>query len=144
MAVHIKEQLANSPSKSRPISKNEIKPSNNQSRHSETNNATDTDTHNPLSTAQVLTKIKQKLTHEFVYPAVARRMGWQGRVLLGFQVDASGNIHQVHIKQSSGYALLDDSAVSALSRIGSITIQKVGSFIGALQLEIPVIYRLEG
>lgn len=97
-----------------------------------------------ITSASVLSEIRQKLSHQFVYPVLARRMGWQGRVLLGFQLDASGAIHKVHIKQSSGHAILDNSAMATLNRIGSITVQKLGGFIGAWQLEIPVIYRLEG
>lgn len=99
---------------------------------------------NQLSSAQVLTAVKQQLNQHFVYPLIARRMGWQGRVLLGFHIDASGSIHRVHIKQSSGYAILDSSAMAALNRIGTVTVKKIEGLIGTWQLEIPIIYRLEG
>lgn len=96
------------------------------------------------SSASVLTEIRQKLTQHFVYPVMARRMGWQGHVLLGFQIDGAGSIQRVHVKRSSGYAILDDSAMAALHKIGKIAIRTGLSLNGNRQLEIPVIYRLEG
>lgn len=101
-------------------------------------------TQNQLNSAQVLTMIRQKLTQHFVYPVMARRMGWQGRVLLGFQLDHGGSIQKVHIKKSSGYAILDNSAMVALNKIGKITLQASDILNGNWQLEIPIIYRLEG
>ena len=97
-----------------------------------------------ISSAKVMTEIRQKLTQHFVYPIMARRLGWQGQVLLGFQIDHGGSIQKVHIKQSSGYAILDDSAITALNKIGKIAVQAGGMLNGIWQLEIPIIYRLEG
>lgn len=96
------------------------------------------------SGASVLARLHKKLAQRFVYPLLARRMGWQGRVLLGFRVDGSGSIQHVRIKQSSGYAVLDDSAMAALLKIGKIAIQTGATLPGSRQLEIPIIYRLEG
>lgn len=45
------------------------------------------------------------------YPLLARRMGAQGIVLLRVHVRADGSVAEAEIKQSSGSALLDDSAL---------------------------------
>lgn len=45
------------------------------------------------------------------YPLVARRMGWQGRVVLDVEVLADGTSGAVALKESSGHKILDDSAV---------------------------------
>lgn len=49
------------------------------------------------------------------YPMVARRMGWQGRVVLNVEVLASGLPGQVRLHQSSGHDVLDNAAVRAVS-----------------------------
>ena len=49
------------------------------------------------------------------YPMVARRMGWQGKVVLNVEVLASGLPGQIKLHQSSGYDVLDNAAVRAVS-----------------------------
>lgn len=44
------------------------------------------------------------------YPAIARRRGWEGTVLLRVRVDEHGRPREVAIERSSGHALLDRSA----------------------------------
>ena len=45
---------------------------------------------------------------------VARRMGWQGRVVLNVEVLASGLPGQVKLHQSSGHDVLDNAALQAV------------------------------
>ena len=45
------------------------------------------------------------------YPGQAIRMGYQGTVTLQITVDASGTVSDVLVKKSSGYKILDDSAL---------------------------------
>jgi len=49
------------------------------------------------------------------YPMVARRMGWQGRVVLNVEVLASGLPGQIKLHQSSGHDVLDSAAIKAVS-----------------------------
>lgn len=93
---------------------------------------------------RVLSRIRNHLNQYFVYPLLARREGWQGRVLLGFSVEADGAIRNIHVAAGSGYSILDNSAVSALSQINSLT--EVGSWLRGqrLDLQMPVIFRLQG
>ena len=48
------------------------------------------------------------------YPMVARRMGWQGRVVLNVEVLASGSPGQIKLQQSSGHDVLDNAAMQAV------------------------------
>lgn len=98
---------------------------------------------NQLAYTQVLSHIKQQLANNFIYPHLARRQGWQGKVLLVFTVNTSGNIQNIHIKQSSGYALLDNSAVEALNKLGKLPLQQELQLSSNTQFELPVIYRLQ-
>jgi len=48
------------------------------------------------------------------YPLMARMRGYEGMVLLAVQVLTDGRAGEVRIKKSSGYALLDQSALNAV------------------------------
>jgi TonB family protein len=49
-----------------------------------------------------------------VYPAVARRCGWEGTVLLELRVLADGRVAEVSVADSSGHEALDEAAVRAV------------------------------
>lgn len=49
-----------------------------------------------------------------IYPVLARRMGWQGRVVLNVEVTASGWPGQIKLQQSSGHDVLDNTALQAV------------------------------
>ncbi len=49
------------------------------------------------------------------YPRIARRRGWQGEVLLHVSVSESGRVVSADIEQSSGYGILDDTAIQQVS-----------------------------
>ncbi|MBI1886823.1 MAG: TonB family protein [Nitrosomonadales bacterium] len=49
------------------------------------------------------------------YPMVARRMGWQGKVVLNVEVLANGLPGQIKLHQSSGHDVLDNAAIKAVS-----------------------------
>jgi protein TonB len=48
------------------------------------------------------------------YPVIARMRGYEGLVLLAVEVLTDGRAGEVRIKKSSGYALLDQSALNAV------------------------------
>lgn len=50
------------------------------------------------------------------YPSEARRRRETGTVLLGLLVDVDGTVTDRRIEQSSGFGLLDEAALTALSR----------------------------
>jgi len=49
-----------------------------------------------------------------VYPRVARRRNYQGMVLLDVRVTAQGTVAEVKVARSSGYSVLDRSALSSV------------------------------
>ncbi len=50
------------------------------------------------------------------YPHSARRRGWEGDVLLRVDVSSSGKVLSAHIETSSGYGILDDTALQTVSK----------------------------
>lgn len=93
-------------------------------------------------TLNIAARVNLELARHFHYPAQAVRRGWQGTVTLGFRVSVDGVIENLHIAQSSGYALLDRAALGALGKVHAIALDS-GTLRAALDLQLPVIYRLE-
>lgn len=58
----------------------------------------------------ILKRIKDK------YPDRARRMGWEGKVLLSFVVLENGSINNVKVVNSSGFRILDNSAKEVIEK----------------------------
>jgi protein TonB len=82
--------------------------------------------------------IRDKILKNINYPDMARRMGWQGKVLLSFIITADGSVREFKIIQSSGFTILDKSAIE--------TVKDTAPFPkppGEARLVIPIIYRLE-
>ena len=91
--------------------------------------------------AKLLTQIKTKFTKSFDYPRIAQRKGWQGKVLLAFNINKLGNISGIQIKDSSGYVVLDQAAHLSLSKIKKITIND-WPFNMKQAFKLPIIYKL--
>ena len=72
----------------------------------------------PASESLVLPKSEAKHLNnpKPVYPALSRRLGEQGNVRLSVLILADGKVGDVRLKQSSGYARLDQSAMQAVRR----------------------------
>lgn len=92
--------------------------------------------------AMILSYLRLTLDLQKTYPPLAHRYGWQGDVLLAFHIDSSGAIQNVHVMHSSGYTLLDQSAVNALRRVGSIPTMADWPGDDITDLELPVSYQL--
>ena len=58
--------------------------------------------------------IRDKILQRVTYPPLARRMGWQGKVVLSFVINPNGTIKEPLVAQGSGHEILDQSALEAL------------------------------
>lgn len=76
-----------------------------------------------------------------VYPAMSRRLGESGRVMLDVYVLPDGTPSKVSVHKTSGYPRLDDSAVEAVKR-WRFTPGKRGGEAIAMPVIIPVIFDL--
>ena len=84
------------------------------------------------------------LARYFDYPELARRRGWEGRVMLAVKVASDGQLQQIRVARSSGFAILDDSALQSLRQVDRLS--EAATLLNGRQLamQIPVIYRLQG
>ncbi len=87
-------------------------------------------------------KIQTQLDRYLVYPRIARLRGWEGKVILGLRLTKNGKFEKIKIMESSGYSLLDNTALEALNKLNENT-----THISWLQgyntdLLLPVVYQL--
>lgn len=75
------------------------------------------------------------------YPRRARQLGFEGTVLLRVWVNPSGGVDRAEIAASSGYAVLDDSALSAVKGWRFKAARQGGQPVAAL-VQVPVRFAL--
>jgi protein TonB len=77
------------------------------------------------------------------YPALARRQGLQGTVVLHVLVDETGHAGKVHLQRSSGARLLDAAALAAVRDWHFVPARR-GDTALAAWVEVPVRFSLVG
>lgn len=75
------------------------------------------------------------------YPAVARRNGWEGTVLLDVRISTQGTVQRLTLAQSTGHAVLDAAASTAV-RQWRFTPARVGGRALASTVRVPIVFRL--
>ncbi len=86
-----------------------------------------------------LSAIREAILSYLRYPPVARRMGWEGTVRVRFTLTPEGKVEDLEVEESSGYRILDESALRAvLKASGSFPKPK-----REVTLVIPIVFKLE-
>jgi protein TonB len=85
-----------------------------------------------------LSLISQIIQNNITYPYIARKMGWEGKVLISFVLTKEGKVNFLIIERSSGYKVLDENAID--------TIKKVSKYFPLppldVKIKIPISYKL--
>jgi protein TonB len=76
------------------------------------------------------------------YPAISRRMGEQGRVMLRVHVEINGMPTSVAVRTSSGYERLDQAALEAVRRWKFVP-AKLGDKTVAAYVVVPIAFNLK-
>jgi len=92
--------------------------------------------------AKIRRQIQLNIGEHFIYPRVAQRNGWQGRVDLKFKVNLNGKISAITIIKSSGYKVLDKAATTTLSRIEKLSKTAPNNSTYSIDMQLPIIYQL--
>ncbi len=50
------------------------------------------------------------------YPLIARKKGWEGRVIIQAEIDSQGNVSEIKVLKSSGFKVLDDASLETLKK----------------------------
>lgn len=78
-----------------------------------------------------------------VYPAMAQRLGEQGKVVLHVFVEAAGRASRIEVKDGSGSPRLDQAAVDAVWRWQFIPARRGAEAVGAWVV-VPIAFNLKG
>lgn len=81
--------------------------------------------------------IRDAIQQTIAYPATARRMGWEGKVVVAFQLLSDGSVRDVRVVQGSGHAALDRGAIDAVRNASPFPRSPVEA-----EVITPVVYRL--
>lgn len=81
--------------------------------------------------------IKNSIQNKISYPRMARKMGWQGKVIISFIVCKDGSVKDIQIIESSGFKALDKNAMEVIRKVAPFPKPPV-----AAEIIIPVIYKL--
>lgn len=76
------------------------------------------------------------------YPMVARRMGWQGRVILNVEVLAEGACGVVGVLHSSGHEVLDNAAMNTVKNWRFVPAKRAGRVV-TQWFKVPIVFSLE-
>lgn len=87
--------------------------------------------------------IQKRITENLTYPATAKQAGFQGTVKLSLHLSYLGNLLGAVVKDSSGYKILDDNAVSIATSISSYPPFPPSIKQTELWVDVPIIYQLD-
>ena len=77
------------------------------------------------------------------YPALSRRLGEEGKVVLRVFVEADGRPSSIEVSTGSGFSRLDQAALSAVGRWKFVPAKRGAENIGAWVL-VPILFNLRG
>ncbi len=83
--------------------------------------------------------IREMVMAHLRYPLIARRMGWEGTVIIKFRLYPDGAIRDMRVERSSGFELLDKNTVKVIASLSSRFPRPRKPVV----VVIPVTYRLE-
>ncbi|RKX61484.1 MAG: hypothetical protein DRP29_00155 [Thermodesulfobacteriota bacterium] len=86
-----------------------------------------------------LSIIRNLIRQYLKYPYMARKMGWEGKVIVSFMLNPNGGIENLKIEKSSNYKVLDKEALKAVKRASKLfPIPPVN-----VKVKVPILFRLE-
>lgn len=82
--------------------------------------------------------IRNIVQKKLSYPGIARKMGWEGKVVISFIVCLDGQVRDIVVREGSGIELLDKNAIAAVRNASPFPKPPVEA-----QLIMPVSYSLD-
>lgn len=77
------------------------------------------------------------------YPAIAKRRGWEGTVVLRFDLDEYGIPHELRVERSSGFDVLDHAALAYVNNWKFRPAHRNGEAIATPNVKFPISFTLQ-
>lgn len=76
------------------------------------------------------------------YPKIARKRGWQGKVILDLKIDSNGNVLSAKVRDSSGHAVLDKEALKMAKKAAPFPKPPLALQSQSFNITVPVSFKL--
>ena len=93
-------------------------------------------------TRGIRSSVKPVKTEHPPFPRFAREQGWEGTVILRLVIDRDGHVSSAEPRESSGYPLLDESAVQSVQQWTFLP-AKNGEFPITAIVDLPIRFDLD-
>ncbi|MDP3042647.1 MAG: TonB family protein [Candidatus Omnitrophota bacterium] len=93
--------------------------------------------------SEYMLRITKRIQDNLVYPWAAKQGQMQGLVRLDLLLNSMGALLEVKVKQSSGYSIFDEDAVSMVKKISPYPPFPAELNQKELRVVIPIVYKLE-
>jgi len=87
-------------------------------------------------------KVGRQIALAKIYPGFAKKMGYQGKILVAFRINRDGEISSLSVSKSSGYKILDEAALETVKEAGPYPAIPNELNKKFLKLKIPISYAL--
>lgn len=87
--------------------------------------------------------IQNRIAQSIAYPEQARKYGWQGTVKLALHILNDGTLTNVALRESSGYDLFDEDAVTTAKNLAPYSAFPSNLDLQDMTVTIPIVYSLD-
>jgi len=92
--------------------------------------------------ASFLAALAEQIDRKKFYPRASRRRGEQGTVVIGFVIERDGDLTGLRVQTSSGFARLDQAALSTLAKVSPFHPIPHSLGLERLPISVPIAFTL--
>jgi pilus assembly protein CpaC len=97
----------------------------------------------PREMTEYVQAVQQRISQAIAYPAEAKTHSWEGTVRLGMLILRDGTLAFSLIKESSGYEVFDESALSTAKNSAPYASFPADTDLQEINVTIPIVYSLK-
>ena len=94
------------------------------------------------SLGEFLRKVRRKIEEAKLFPEAAREAGYEGTVVVSFEILRDGSLGRIEVLKSSGYEVLDKAAVETIRRASPFPKPPLYGRGEALRVEVPITFKI--
>lgn len=97
----------------------------------------------PATVGNYVRTIQESIARKIMYPQEAREKGWMGTVKLSLRILEDGTLAFATIKESSGYEVFDEDALSTAKSLAPYSAFPSELTVRELTITLPIVYSLK-